>query len=128
MEMRYIELKTGYNDNGPAWIGKVKLSKSGQTIYFNDKAFKKCHGVYANYYDIETGDEYWISNVKKDGTDRHWAGSGKITVDKNIISEYHTLNRNKTTSPSCMIYSLPSLRTRPFSFAAAMDPHSISAS
>jgi len=39
-EIRYIELKTG-NDNGPAWIGKVKLSKTGRTIYFNDKAFRK---------------------------------------------------------------------------------------
>jgi hypothetical protein len=41
MEIRYVELKTGYSDDGPAWIGKVKLSKSGQTIYFNDKAFRK---------------------------------------------------------------------------------------
>jgi hypothetical protein len=30
----YIELKTGYQDNGPAWIGRVKFSKTGQTIYF----------------------------------------------------------------------------------------------
>lgn len=88
MEIRYIELKTGYNDNGPAWIGKVKLSKSGQTVYFNNKAFQKYHGIYSNYYDIKTGDEYWISNVKKDRTDRHWAGSGKIIVDSNILAEY----------------------------------------
>ena len=88
MEIRYIELKTGYNDNGPAWIGKVTLSKSGQTIYFNGKAFQKHHGVQGNYCDIETGEEYWISKVKKDGTDRHWAGSGKIIVDRSILEEY----------------------------------------
>ncbi len=35
--LRYIELKTGYNDNGPAWIGRVKLSGSGKTIYFNGR-------------------------------------------------------------------------------------------
>jgi len=101
MEIRYIELKTGYNDNGPAWIGQVKLSKSGQSIYFNGKTFKKCHGVYANYYEVGTGDEYWISKVKKDGTDRHWAGSGKIMVDRSILSEYleiigqDVLNKNR---------------------------------
>ena len=33
--IRYIELKTGFSDRGPAWIGKVVFSKSGQTIYFN---------------------------------------------------------------------------------------------
>lgn len=39
--IRYIELKTGFSNRGPAWIGKVEFSKSGQTIYFNGKAFKK---------------------------------------------------------------------------------------
>ena len=36
MNIKYIELKTGYNDDGPAWIGNVKESKSGKTVYFND--------------------------------------------------------------------------------------------
>jgi hypothetical protein len=30
----YVELKSGFSDDGPAWIGKVKFSKSGQTVYF----------------------------------------------------------------------------------------------
>jgi hypothetical protein len=38
--------------------------------------------------DIETGEEYWISGVKKRGTNRHWAGSGKILIEENIIKEY----------------------------------------
>lgn len=29
-EIKYIELKTGYADNGPAWIGKVEFSKSAR--------------------------------------------------------------------------------------------------
>lgn len=60
-KIMYIELKSGFSDDGPAWIGKVKFSKSGQTIYFNDKGFKKISGISGNYMDIETGDEYWIS-------------------------------------------------------------------
>ena len=90
-EIRYIELKTGYSDDGPAWIGKVKLSKSGQTVYFNDKAFRKGLSTYGNYYDVETNEDYWISQVKKDGTDRHWAGHGKIFLDKSIVQEYLNL-------------------------------------
>lgn len=35
--------------------------------------------------------EYWISGVKKRGTNRHWAGSGKIQIDKNMVSEYLSL-------------------------------------
>ncbi len=45
-------------------------------------------GVAGNYLDIATGDEYWISGVKKDGADRHWAGSGKIRVDHTVVDEY----------------------------------------
>ena len=86
--IKYIELKTGYNDNGPAWIGKVKISRSGNTIYFNNHAFEKWNGVSGNFVDIESGDEYWISGVKKNGEDRHWAGSGKIIIDSKIIPEY----------------------------------------
>ncbi len=32
-QIKYIELKTGHNDDGPAWIAVVELSKSGKTIY-----------------------------------------------------------------------------------------------
>lgn len=48
-EIKYIEWKTGYSGNGPAWTGRVKKSKSGSTVYFNDKAFKKFKGIGANY-------------------------------------------------------------------------------
>jgi hypothetical protein len=84
----YIELKSGYSDNGPSWIGKVKFSKSGKTIYFNNKGFKRWNGISGNYYDIETEEEYWISGVKKNGEDRHWAGKGKIIIDEKIINDY----------------------------------------
>ena len=39
--LHYIELRTGYRDNVPAWIGRVRMSRSGQTVYFNGKAFKR---------------------------------------------------------------------------------------
>jgi hypothetical protein len=86
----YIELKSGYSDNGPAWICKVDFSKSGQTIYFNNKALKKYKTPVqnANHYDIESGEEYWISGVKKNGQDRHWAGGGRIMIDRKIVNEY----------------------------------------
>lgn len=89
-EIKYIELKSGYSDDGPAWIGQVSYSKSGRTIYFDGKAFQSLGGTgtYANYFDIETDEEYWISGIKKDMTDRHWAGGGKIMVEKRILPAY----------------------------------------
>ncbi len=100
-EMVYVELKTGYNDNGPAWIGKAQYSKSGQTLYLNGQAFQSCkgQGIGANYFDIETGDEYWISGVKMNQQDRHWAGSGGIMIDKEAVDEYMGLSGVEKLNP-----------------------------
>lgn len=92
-ELKYIELKSGFGDTGPAWIGMAEFSKSGRTVYFNGKALKNSNaqGIAGNYYDIENGDEYWISGIKKNGTDRHWAGGGKIMIDRNVVDQYLSL-------------------------------------
>ena len=88
-ELKYIELKSGYSGNGTAWIGYVEYSKSGKTMYFNDKAFGgNGHGGCS---DIETGDIYWITGVKKDGNNRHRFGSGIIQIEKDAIQEYESL-------------------------------------
>lgn len=85
-EILYVELKIGHS--GPAWIGYGYYSKSGQTVYFDGKVLKKKQGVIGNHFDIESGDEYWISGVKKNGQDRHWAGSGKVYIDNSVIEDY----------------------------------------
>ncbi len=85
-QLKYLELKTGHVHNGPAWIAKVDFSKSGKTIYFNGRSLKgNGHGVCV---DIETQELYWVSGIKKDGQDRHWAGNGKILIDRKIVNEY----------------------------------------
>jgi hypothetical protein len=88
--LRYFELKSGYADNGPAWIGFAEFSKTGQTVYFNGLALKKSKGISGNYSDLETGDEYWVSGVKKDGNDRHWAGGGTIQIDSKAVEAYQS--------------------------------------
>ncbi|WP_128331539.1 hypothetical protein [Apibacter sp. HY039] len=89
-EIKYIELKSGYSHNGPAWIGFVNFSKSKQTIYFNGKAFKKIGAskILGNYYDLQTMEKYWISGVKKDMTDRYKSSTGEMFIEKKAIEEY----------------------------------------
>lgn len=101
-EIKYIELKSGFSDNGPAWIALVSFSKSGKTVYFDGKAFQSTKGdrTGGNYFDIETGDEYWISGVKKDLTDRHWAGGGIIGIEKRIQEDYLKLIDCKAIHPA----------------------------
>lgn len=98
--LRYIELKTNQDDCGPAWIACVQESRSGRTVYFNGKCLKRAIGIYANYYDPQSGAEYWISGVKKRGTNRHWAGSGKIMVEAAAADELKSWLNVKRLDPS----------------------------
>ena len=89
--LKYIELKSGgHNHSGPAWIARVKTSRSGRSIYFDGRALKRggWGGATGNYFDAETGESFWVSGVKRDGNDRHWAGSGKVTIEAAAVDEY----------------------------------------
>ena len=86
--LMYVELKSGFGDSGPARIGWVTFSKTGKSVYYSGKRFKQTSGVSGNFIDVDTGDEYWISGVKKRGSNRHWAGSGLIEIDADARDEY----------------------------------------
>ena len=95
--LRYIEIKSGYGDRGPAWIGRVVLSRTKTTVYFNGRAFRKSYGqgISANYFDVETGEEVWISGIKKNGRDRRGAGGGRVLVEAAALAEYLTIRKLK---------------------------------
>src|SRR3954471_3115896 len=56
---------------GPARIGRVTFSKAGRTIYYRGRSFQslKGDGFKSNYFDVNTGDRFWISGPKRDGSD-----------------------------------------------------------
>ena len=93
----YMELKSGCGDQGPARIGRVRFSKSGSSVYYGETRFEtlKGSGISGNYFNVETGDEYWISGCKKNGQDRHGAGSGAIEIDEDVRDEYWTEIRSQ---------------------------------
>ena len=85
----FVEHKGDYTPSNRAWIGKASYSKSGKTIYFDGKVFNGGKGIVT---ELESGDYYWISGVKKDGTDRHWTDNqprrNKILIDEEVVEEY----------------------------------------
>ena len=84
--LMYVEHKTG-GHHGEAWIGLVSFSKTGKTLYFNGRAYRslKGRGLSSNYADVETGEQFWISGVKKRGSNRHRFGGGVVTVDRQAV-------------------------------------------
>jgi len=89
----YVENKDGDIDGAVARIGWVEFSKSGRTVYYRGRPLKRAKGggIRGNHFDEETGEEYWISGVKKRGSNSHWAESVDIRVDEDAIDEYERI-------------------------------------
>jgi hypothetical protein len=96
----YIESK-GSGLTGPARIGCVSFSKTGATIYYRGRTFRslKGSGFKANYYEVETGEHYWISGPKKNGQDALYSTNAKPEVDADVHDEYWTRVRGLAVPP-----------------------------
>jgi len=90
-KIMYIEYK-GEELTGQARIGRVTFSKTGKSIHYNGKTFQTLSGsgFKSNYFDVETGEHYWISGCKKDGGDRLYGERLPINIDEDARVEYWT--------------------------------------
>jgi len=91
----YIEYKGG-SLAGPGRIGWVELSKAKRSYRYNGKVLQKCVGYKYNCFDAETGEHYWVSGPKRDGSDRLYGGV--VEIDDDARDEYWTSIRKK---PEC---------------------------
>lgn len=97
-QIMYVENKNGRIDGYDACIGWVTFSKTGLTVYYREKVLKRARGggISGNHYDENTGEEYWISGIKKRGSNVHWASrSLNVHIDADALEEY-TKIKNQT--------------------------------
>jgi hypothetical protein len=80
-QLRYVERKAGLT--GPARIGWVTLSRTGRTLSYAGRSFRslKGRGYKANYFDVESGERYWICGPRKDGMDSLYPAKVEIDAD-----------------------------------------------
>lgn len=93
----YIEDKSA-GLSGPGRIGRVRFSQTGKSVYYGGRTFQTLagRGFKANYFDVESGAEFWISGCKKRGGDRLYGGV--IEIDDDVREEYWTTIRDM---PEC---------------------------
>jgi hypothetical protein len=86
----WIERKAGALQ-GDARIGRVSFSKTGRTLYYRGRKFQslKGDGFKSNYFDVESGENYWISGPKRNGQDALYGGGG-AEIDEDCREEYWT--------------------------------------
>lgn len=97
----YIELKTGYSGDGPAWISRVSYSKTEKSLRWKGRLLQHASAddreqygwTDGNYFDFESRRAYWASGVKRDITDRLVPNKGTLTVDKDVAEAYEKLLR-----------------------------------
>jgi hypothetical protein len=96
--------------HGPARIGRVTFSRTGSTLHYGGKSFQslKGSGFKANYYCVETGEQYWISGPRRDGTDRLYKSDWPVEIDEDVREEYWTEIRKR---PELKDHSTTSLST-----------------
>jgi hypothetical protein len=93
----YGEESKGGGLHGSAQIGRVTFSRTGATLHYGGKSFQslKGSGFKANYFDIETGEQYWISGPRRDGTDRLYKSNWPVEIDDDVREEYWMEIRQK---------------------------------
>jgi hypothetical protein len=85
----YVENKDGLIDGVHGRIGWVSFSKTGRTIYYRGRRLQKGSGVRGNFFNVESGEEYWVSGVKRRGSNAHPAEPGvSIEIDPDALDEY----------------------------------------
>ena len=83
----WIEYK-GDGLAGPARIGWATVKDRGKRIDYAGRTFrtKSGSGFKANFYEVESGDDYWISGCRKDG--RNALYSTDVQIDPDALEEY----------------------------------------
>lgn len=91
----YVENKDGLIEGADARIGWVSFSKSGRSVYYKGRTLAAVggRGIGGNFMDVETGEEFWVSGVKKRGSNTHSAESASVIVDDDAREEYENLRR-----------------------------------
>jgi|SRR5208283_833254 len=85
----YIESKAE-SLNGPARIGRVTFSKTGCTLYYKGRSFRRGHGFKSSHFEVGIGDEYWISGPHQEGRDRLYPSNVPVETDADVREEYWT--------------------------------------
>ena len=89
--LMYVENKGGTIDGVDARIGWVTFSKTGQTVYYRGRELAKANGISGNFMDVATFEEYWISGVKKRGSNVHPHESASVEIDPDALEAYRAL-------------------------------------
>ena len=91
--LMYLENKAGLIDGCDARIGWATFSKTGRTVYYRGRTL--CciggRGISGNFMDVASREEFWVSGIKKRGTNAHPARPIVVEIDSDARQAYRDL-------------------------------------
>lgn len=96
MKSRIMYLEPGGGLAGAGGrIGRVTFSKTGRTLQYCGASFQSLagRGYKENYFNVESGERYWISGPRRDGNDALYPMT--IEIDDDVREEYWCDIRNR---------------------------------
>jgi hypothetical protein len=86
-KIMYIEPGGGLARAGGR-IGRVTFSQTRKTLNYHGRSFQSLsgRGYKQNYFDVETGEHYWISGPRRDGNDALYPMT--VEIDDDAREEY----------------------------------------
>jgi hypothetical protein len=91
--LMYVENKDGDVDGVAARIGWVEFSKTGKTVYYRGRELASIggRGVRGNFMDVATREEFWVSGVKRRGSNTHRAEKVRFEIDPDALDAFRAL-------------------------------------
>lgn len=96
--LMFVQLKTGYDaDCGPSRIGWLTFNRTWKTARYEGRELRRTRGLSdANFVDVVTGETFWLSGPKRDGTDTRY-GPRTTVVDDDARSAYEALLEGRSS-------------------------------
>ena len=87
----YLEQLVDDDEPGPARIGRVRFSKTGQTVFYRGRTLETAVVGPGTHRDKDTGERFFVCGIKWDLRQLHWADreeAGEVEVDPDAAAEY----------------------------------------
>jgi len=87
----YLEQLAEDDGPGPAWIGRVRFSKTGRTLFYRGRTLEEAVVGPGTHRDKDTAERFFVCGIKWDLKQLHWAdreAEGLLTIDDDAVDEY----------------------------------------
>ncbi len=71
----------------------MDFSKTGRTVYSRGRSLQASQGISGNFCDVDSGEEYWVSGIKKRGSYVHPCERVDVIIDDDAAEEYLRLKQ-----------------------------------